>query len=46
MDIIQELYKRIEEQNLWESQISIKRNAYLKNPGPSIQGCSTLFQEA
>ena len=33
MNIIEELHKRIEEQNLWDKKISLKRNEYLKVAG-------------
>ncbi len=33
MNVINELYKRIEEQNLWDKKISLKRNEYLKVSG-------------
>lgn len=33
MNIIDQLYKRIEKQNLWDKKISLKRNEYLKVAG-------------
>ncbi len=33
MNIIEELYKQIERQNLWDKKISLKRNDYLKVAG-------------
>lgn len=33
MNAIDELYKRIEKQNLWDKKISLKRNEYLKVAG-------------
>ena len=33
MNLVEELYKRIEKQNLWDNKISLKRNEYLKVAG-------------